>query len=146
MPRFRISFIPVFCAFGPIALAFLLAGAAKAQSSSGTVTINAPDSFSVTRYVVQGVVKDDNDAPVEGAVLHIGRGVAYTNSSGRFLVRFSKRGVLPFSIAKDTFINNRVYAVISAPSQVQAESEEDAADVQIVVRRIPASQARLYPQ
>src|SRR6266581_7056197 len=56
---------------------------------------NSPDSFSIAKYVVQGIVKDDQGLPVEGAALHIGKQVAYTDSSGRFMVRFSKRGPFP---------------------------------------------------
>jgi hypothetical protein len=104
------------------------------------------DSFSIAKYLVQGVVKDDQGIPVEGAALHIGREVVYTDSSGRFLVRFSKRGPFPLSVAPEEFINNGVYEVVSAPSQVNAETEDNATDVQVVVRRVPPPQAKLYKQ
>jgi hypothetical protein len=52
-------------------------------------------SFSIAKYVVQGVVKDDQGLPVEGAALHVGKEVVFTDSSGRFQVRFSKRGPFP---------------------------------------------------
>lgn len=107
---------------------------------------NSPDSFSIAKYVVQGIVKDDKDVPVEGAALHIGREVAYTDSSGHFMVRFSKRGPFPFSVAKNEFITNGVYEVVSAPSEVRAESDDSVTNVEIVVRRIPPPQAKLYPQ
>lgn len=120
---------------------------AKAQSASGNAdTTNSPDSFSVTKYVVRGIVKDDNDAPVEGAALHIGREVAVTDSSGRFLARFSKHGAYPLSLGREELVRSGVYAVVSAPSEVNAESEGNAIDVQIVVRRIPPPQAKLYQQ
>ena len=105
---------------------------------------NSPDSFSIAKYVVQGVVKDDQGLPVEGAALHIGKQVAYTDSSGRFMVRFSKRGPFPFSIAPEEFITNGVYAVVSAPSQVSAGSEDQVNDVEVVVRRV-ASRASNTP-
>ena len=98
---------------------------------------NSPDSFSIAKYVVQGMVKDDQGMPVEGAALHIGKQVAYTDSSGRFMVRFSKRGPFPFSIAPEEFITNGVYAVVSAPSQVSAGSEDQVNDVEVTVRRVP---------
>ena len=104
------------------------------------------DSFSIAKYLVQGVVKDDQGMPVEGAALHIGKEVAYTDSSGRFMVRFSKRGPFPLSVAPEEFINNGVYQVVSAPSQVSAETEDNATDVQVVVRRVPPPQAKLYKQ
>lgn len=107
---------------------------------------NSPDSFSISKYVIQGVVVDDQGAPVEGAALHIGKQVAYTDSSGHFMVRFSKRGSFPLSLAPEEFITNGVYQVVSAPSEVHAESEDNATDVQVVVRRVPPPQAKLYNQ
>lgn len=107
---------------------------------------NSPDSFSISKYVIQGVVVDDQGAPVEGAALHIGKQVAYTDSSGHFMVRFSKRGSFPLSLAPEEFITNGVYEVVSAPSEVHAESEDNATDVQVVVRRVPPPQAKLYNQ
>jgi hypothetical protein len=107
---------------------------------------NSPDSFSIAKYVVQGTVKDDQGMPVEGAALHIGKEIAYTDSSGRFMVRFSKHGPYPLSLAPEEFITSGVYGVVSAPSQVSAEPEDRVTDVQVVVRRVPAPQARLYRQ
>ena len=104
------------------------------------------DSFSIAKYVVQGMVKDDQGSPVEGAALHIGKEVVYSDSSGRFMVRFSKHGPFPLSVAPEAFINNGVYEVVSAPSQVSAETEDNATDVQVVVRRVPPPQAKLYKQ
>ena len=110
------------------------------------MTVNAPDSFSISKYVIQGVVLDDQGAPVEGAVLHIGKQLAYTDSSGRFMVRFSKRGSFPLSLAPEEFLTNGVYQVVTAPAQVQAEPEDSVSDVRVVVRRVPPPQARLYNQ
>ncbi len=114
--------------------------------SSGMFNANSPDSFSISKYVIHGLVLDDQGAPVEGAALHIGKQVAYTDSSGRFMVRFGKRGSFPFSLAPEEFMTNGVYQVVSAPSEVHAESEDSASDVQVVVRRVPPPQARLYNQ
>jgi protocatechuate 3,4-dioxygenase beta subunit len=102
------------------------------------------DSFPISKYVIQGVVLDDQGAPVEGAALHIGRQLAYCNSSGQFLLRVSKRASYSFSVAAEESIANGVYQVISAPSEVHSESEESAVEVQVVVRRVPATQAKLY--
>lgn len=107
---------------------------------------NSPDAFSISKYVIQGLVVDDQGAPVEGAALHIGKQVAYTDSSGHFMVRFSKRGTFPLSLAPEEFITNGVYQVVAAPSEVHSESEDNATEVQVVVRRVPPSQAKLYNQ
>jgi hypothetical protein len=114
--------------------------------SGMAMNANSPDSFSISKYVIEGVVLDDQGAPVEGAALHVGKQVAYTDSSGRFMLRFSKRGSFPLSLAPEEFLTNGVYQVISAPSEVHAESEEGATEVRVVVRRVPPPQARLYNQ
>jgi len=104
---------------------------------SGMMSSQSGESFSIAKYVVQGVVKDTDGNPVEGAALHIGKEVAYTDSMGRFLVRFSKRGPFAFSVATEEFISNGFFAVVSAPSQVSAEPEERAREVELVVKKIP---------
>jgi hypothetical protein len=106
----------------------------------------SPASAQLNSNVIQGVVVDDQGAPVEGAALYVGKQVAYTDSSGRFLVRFSKRGSFPLRLAREDFFTNGVYQVVSAPAQVQAESEDSVTDVRIVVRRVPPPQAKLYNQ
>ncbi len=105
-----------------------------------------PDSFSISRYVVQGIVLDDQGATVEGAALHIGRQVAYTDSSGRFLLRLSKRASFPLSLSPAEFVTNGVYEVVSAPAEVHSQPEDGATDTQVVVRRVPPPQAKLYRQ
>ena len=107
---------------------------------------NSPDSFSISKYLVQGVVKDDQSNPIEGAALHIGKQVAYTDSLGHFMVRFSKRGTFPLSVAPEEFITNGFYQVVSAPNEVRAEPEDSSSEVQVVIRRIPPPQANLQPR
>jgi hypothetical protein len=104
------------------------------------MTSASSDSFSIAKYLVQGVVEDDHGLPVEGAALHIGKQVVYTDSSGHFLVRFSKRGPFPLSVAPEEFITNGVYEAVSAPSEVKAETDEAASEVEVVVRRVPPPQ------
>jgi hypothetical protein len=128
-----------------------LGGRAKSQlgdarGGAALLSASSSDSFSVAKYIVRGVVFDDQAAPVEGVALHIGRQLAYTNSSGHFMLRLSKRASFPFSIALEESITNGVYQVVSAPSEVHSESEEVAAEVQVIVRRVPPPQAKLYNQ
>ena len=104
------------------------------------------EDLSVTRYIVKGIVQDDEANPVEGVALHIGRQIAYSDSSGRFIVRFAKQGRYAFSIATEAYVANRIYGVVSAPTEVRAESEEYVRDVEIVLRRLPPAQARMYGQ
>jgi len=108
----------------------------------GLATHAQADSFSIAKYLVQGVVKDDQGNPLEGAALHIGKQVAYSDSSGRFMVRFSKRGPFPLNVAPEEFITSGVYEVVSAPTQAKADTEGNASDVQVVVRRVPPPPAK----
>jgi hypothetical protein len=87
-------------------------------------------------------VKDDQGVPVEGAALHIGRQVAYTDSEGHFMARFSKRATFLMSVAPEEFINNGIYEVVSAPTQAAADREETASELQVVVRRVVSSKPR----
>jgi hypothetical protein len=95
------------------------------------------ETFSIAKFLVQGVVKDDHGNPVEGAALHIGKEVIYSDSTGAFLVRMKKHGPSPVSIAPEEFIANGLYEMVSAPSTVRAETEDAAANLQIVIRRVP---------
>ena len=103
---------------------------------NGMITNNSADSFSIPKYLIQGVVKDDQGLPVEGAALHIGRQVAYTDSEGHFMARFSKRATFLMSVAPEEFINNGTYEVVSAPTQAAADREETAGELQVLVRRV----------
>jgi hypothetical protein len=92
------------------------------------------DTFSIAKYVVQGVVKDDQGVPVEGAALRIGREIVYSDSAGHFLVRFSKHGPFAVSVVPEEFLTNVAYETVSAPPQVRAESDDAATDIQVIVR------------
>jgi len=98
------------------------------------------ETFSIAKYVVQGIVKDGEGNPVEGAALHIGKEVVYSDSAGRFLVRLSKHGPFAVSVAPEEFITNGVYEAVSAPAEVRAETEDAAGNVEVVIRRVPTSQ------
>ncbi len=97
------------------------------------------DTFSIAKYVVRGTVKDDQGLPVEGAALRIGREFAYTDSSGHFLVRFARHGPFPLTVAPEEFLASVAYQVVSAPSQVNADSDDAASDIQIIVRAVVPS-------
>jgi hypothetical protein len=68
---------------------------------------------------------------------HIGKEVVYSDSVGHFLVRLSKHGPFPLSVAPEEFITNGVYEAVSAPAEVRAETEDAATSLEIVVRRVP---------
>src|SRR5215470_5376472 len=73
--------------FGMSTFLYRLGGLASGAQS--------PDSYSMAKYVVQGTVKDEQGSLVEGAALHIGREIVYSDSSGHFQARFSRHGRFP---------------------------------------------------
>jgi len=113
---------------------------------AGMGTNAQADSFSIAKYLVQGVVKDEQGIPVEGAALHIGKQLAFTDSSGRFMARFSKRGPFSLSVAPEEFITNGVYEAVSRPAEVKAETEDTATDVEVVVRHAPPPPVKKSPR
>jgi len=100
------------------------------------------ETFSIAKFLVQGVVKDDQGNPVEGATLHIGKEVTYSDSTGAFLVRMRKHGPFPLSIVPDEFITNGLYEAVSVPSTVRADTDDAAAKVEVVIRRVPPQQMK----
>ena len=100
------------------------------------------ETFSIAKFLVQGIVKDDQGNPVEGAALRIGKEIIYSDSTGAFLVRTSKHGPFPLSIVPDEFITNGLYEAVSAPSTVRAEIDDAAAMVDVVIRRVPPQQMK----
>jgi len=101
------------------------------------MTSSQSETFSIAKYLVQGVVKDDHGNPVEGAALRVGKEVVYSDSTGAFLVRMKKHGPFALSIVPDEFVTSGVYETASAPSAVRAEVEDAAVSVEVVIRRIP---------
>ena len=100
------------------------------------------ETFSIAKFLVQGVVKDDQGNPVEGAALHIGKEVVYSDSTGAFLARMGKHGPFPLSVAPEEFITNGVYETVLAPSSVRAETDDAAVNLEIVIRRVPPQQVK----
>lgn len=105
------------------------------------------ETFSMAKYVVHGFVKDDLGNPVEGAAVHVGKEVAYSDSTGHFEIRMSKRGPHALAVAPDEFLTNLSYEVVSAPAQVRADVDEAAQEIEIVVRQKVKLQpvARTHP-
>jgi hypothetical protein len=106
------------------------------------MTSTHSESFSIAKFLVQGVVKDDQGNPVEGAALRIGKEVVYSDSTGAFLARMGKHGPFPLSVVPEEFLTNGLYEAVSAPSTVRAETEDAAANLEIVIRRVPPPPAK----
>jgi hypothetical protein len=99
---------------------------------------SSPDSFSFPKYVVMGVVHDPEGAPVEGAAIHIGTQVVYSNDNGEFLLRFRKQSEVALSVAVDEFLVAGNFEVVKAPSSVRPSTEDQSQTLEILVRRVAA--------
>ena len=95
----------------------------------------APESYSFPKYLVQGVVRDEEQNPIAGAALRINGEILYTDDAGRFFYRFRKQGKIRFEVAVEEFLAPGVFEVVSAPSQVSAEPQDRAQDTTVVLRR-----------
>lgn len=99
------------------------------------VNATSRNSFSIAKYAIQGTVKDDQGVPVEGAAVHIGREIAYSDSSGHFQMRFSKHGPFAISVVPDEFMTNALYEVVTVPAEATAQPDETAPEIVVTVRR-----------
>lgn len=106
------------------------------------MTSTHSESFSIAKFLVQGVVNDDQGNPVEGAALRIGKELVYSDSTGAFLARMGKHGPFPLSVVPVEFLTNGAYETVSAPSTVRAETDDAAANLEIVIRRVPPQQMK----
>jgi hypothetical protein len=90
----------------------------------------------INQYVVKGIVLDQDERPVAGAALQIDGQVVFTDSEGRFLVRFPRRSTESFRVLLEDFLTNFWYDVESAPTNVETITEDQAKDLIIRLRRI----------
>jgi hypothetical protein len=102
-------------------------------------------SFRFPKYVCEGIVVDANDHPLEGAALHIGGKLTYSDSEGRFMVRLDKVGPYPLVVALDEFTAAGLWEVAEAPTTAVGQLESEATPVRVVVRRVPARKAAAAP-
>ena len=89
----------------------------------------------IGRYVVRGTVREEAGAPVEGAALELGSEVAFTNSRGEFFLRVRRPQRYPLAVRLDEFLLPGRWEVVAAPADAQADAEERAAAVEIILRR-----------
>lgn len=101
----------------------------------------AHESYKFPKFVVQGVVKDEQGKPVSGAAVQIGKDVIYTDSDGRFLYRAHKDKSVSFQIVPSQFLTAGIYEVLKAPDSVKPEKEDQAQDIEVTVRRLTKEEA-----
>ena len=81
---------------------------------------------SLGRYVVRGVVRDEEGQPVEGAAVELSGEMAFTNSRGEFFVRVRRPQRYALTIPLDEFLLPGHWEVVTAPTEAIAEAEDRA--------------------
>lgn len=104
-----------------------------------TGPVGSTQTFRFQKYVVEGIVVDPSDTPLEGVAIHIDNKVAYTDSDGRFMVRTDKVGPHSLTVALDEFVVAGNWQVVSAPASVPAQLEDEAVPIHIVLKRVPVA-------
>lgn len=87
--------------------------------------------------LIRGRVQDLKGNPVSGAALRIDKEIVFTDSGGEFFVRLKKRREYPVEVLPDEFLTPGRYDVIFAPSTAEAQPEEEAVAILLVVQRVP---------
>lgn len=89
----------------------------------------------MARYVVRGMVRDDEGNPIEGAALDLGGEVVFTNSSGEFFLRAKYPRRYSVTVLTEEFLLPGRWEVVSAPSDVTAADEIRAGRIEIILHQ-----------
>ena len=84
---------------------------------------------------------DPSGQPVSGAAILIGKTLAFSDSSGKFLVRMKSTGEVSLQVSLDDFTAPGAYAVVSAPPKVRVAREDSAQEYEVIVKRVPPESA-----
>jgi outer membrane protein OmpA-like peptidoglycan-associated protein len=90
----------------------------------------------IGRFLVRGVVRDADGAPVEGAALDLGGQVVFTNSQGVFFLRDSRPRRLPLTVLLEEFLLPGRWSLEAAPSTVDAQPENRSSPVEVRLLRV----------
>jgi hypothetical protein len=104
-----------------------------------------PQTFRFPKYVVEGIVVDGSDQPLEGAAIKIDGKEGYSDGDGRFMIRLDKPGPFPVTVVLDEFTAPGMWEVVEAPASAGGQSESDVTPIKIVVRRVPMSKKVASP-
>ena len=99
-------------------------------------------TYSFPKYVVEGTVRDDSGAPMEGIAIHLGSELAYTDDAGHFQARFRRHTPVPLRVAPEEFLIAGNFEVVEAPTSVQPSPEDRPVAVQVVIRRVLPTTAK----
>lgn len=91
---------------------------------------------SIDKYIVHGILQDQNKKPVYGGVIQVDGQIVYTGLDGEFSLRFRRPGTFPVRVCTQDFLEGTNWSVVSAPSVATAKLEESADYLVITVRRL----------
>jgi hypothetical protein len=103
------------------------------------------DSYKFPKYIVQGIVKDQEGKAIAGAALQIGNDIIFTDGEGRFLFRSKKHKELQFAIVPSQFLSTGFFEAVQAPASVTTEKEDQAQEIIVIMRRLTPQEAKLSP-
>jgi hypothetical protein len=89
----------------------------------------------IARYVVRGIVRDDQGNPIEGAAVELGGEMVFTNSSGEFLLRTKSPRRWSLSVRTGDFLLPGLWEVSAAPAEVTSWEENRPGQVEIILRQ-----------
>jgi hypothetical protein len=90
---------------------------------------------SFSKFVVKGIVQDTEGKPVWGISVQVDGQNAFSDSTGRFFLRFRRGEQYPVSIVPERSLNTQYYEVAQAPVSALAEPEDMAQPIVIIVRK-----------
>jgi hypothetical protein len=88
----------------------------------------------IARYVVRGIVRDEQGNRIEGAAVDLGGEVVFTNSSGEFLLRSKSPRRYTLTVRTGDFLLPGLWTVLSAPAEVMSSEESRPGQVEIILR------------
>jgi hypothetical protein len=106
---------------------------------------NRPVELKFERFIVQGIVVDEADIPVDGAAIDIGGSVVFTDSRGRFFVRLSSSRPTAVDVLVNEFLAAGRFEVVSGATTTKPQVERESVPLKIVVRRVPPGPAPMSP-
>ncbi|MCU1260059.1 MAG: hypothetical protein JWO80_2944 [Bryobacterales bacterium] len=81
-------------------------------------------ALNLGRYVVQGIVQDENGEPIWGIPVRVHDELLYSNSRGVFSVRLKKRGNYRVTVLPEQALNQARWEVVSGSLWVQTGKED----------------------
>jgi hypothetical protein len=97
------------------------------------LAVNRP----LAKFIVKGRVVDEDGAAVDGAAIDFDGEMAFSNQAGEFQIRVGRPKRLKLTVKPEEFLLPGRWLVVRAPEEAQADAEERAESITIVLRRAP---------